>query len=80
MNFQINLTRQKQKLIARIFMKYKTSVLEAYSEPSQTYLRGAFLQKQLTVNGHWRRSGVFIVNFIHISHLVLVFLLLTLNM
>ena len=29
---------------------------------------------------HWRRSGVFIVNFEHISHLVLVFLLLTLSM
>ena len=28
----------------------------------------------------WCRSGVFIVNFEHISHLVLVFLLLTLNM
>ena len=28
----------------------------------------------------FRRSGVFIVNFEHISHLVLVFLLLTLNM
>ena len=27
----------------------------------------------------WRRSSVFIVNFEHISHLVLVFLLLTLN-
>ena len=27
-----------------------------------------------------RRSGVFIVNFKHISHLVLVFILLTLNM
>ena len=27
----------------------------------------------------WRRSGVFIVNFEYISHLVLVFLLLTLN-
>ena len=27
-----------------------------------------------------RRSGVFIVNFEYISHLVLVFLLLTLNM
>ena len=26
---------------------------------------------------HWRRYGVFIVNFKHISHLVLVFLLLT---
>ena len=29
---------------------------------------------------NWRRSGVFIVNFKHISHPVLVFLLLTLNM
>ena len=29
---------------------------------------------------HWRRSGVFIVNFEHISHLDLVFLVLTLNM
>ena len=28
---------------------------------------------------HWRRSGVFIVNFEHISYLVLVFLLLTLS-
>ena len=28
----------------------------------------------------WRHSGVFIVNFEHILHLVLVFLLLTLNM
>ena len=28
----------------------------------------------------WRRSDVFIVKFVHISHLVLVFLLLTLNM
>ena len=28
---------------------------------------------------HWRGSGVFIVSFDHISHLVLVFLLLTLS-
>ena len=28
---------------------------------------------------HWRRSDIFIVNFEHISYLVLVFLLLTLN-
>ena len=38
---------------------------------------------KLTINTperrHWRRSGVFIVNFEHIPHLVLVFLLLTLN-
>ena len=29
---------------------------------------------------HWRGSGVFIVNFEHISHLALMFLLLTMNM
>ena len=29
---------------------------------------------------HWRRSGVFIVKFEHISHLAQVFLFLTLNM
>ena len=28
----------------------------------------------------WRRSGIFIVDFEHISHLVIVFLLLPLNM
>ena len=39
------------------------NLTEAYSETCQT----------------WRRSGVFIVNFEHISHLVLVFLLLTLT-
>ena len=33
-----------------------------------------------TKRGQWRRSGVFIVKFEHISHLDLVFLLLTLNM
>ena len=38
---------------------------------------------KLTINTperrQWRRSGVFIVNFEHISYLVLVFLLLTLS-
>ena len=29
---------------------------------------------------HWRRSGVAVLNFEHISHLALVFLLLTLTM
>ena len=35
---------------------------------------------KLTIKTNLVRSGVFIVNFEHISHLVLVFLLLTLNM
>ena len=32
-----------------------------------------------TERRHWRRPGVFVVNFEHISHLVLVFLYLTLS-
>ena len=51
------------------------------------YLRFAFLsQSTITCSKlaietlERRRSGVFIVNFEHISHHVLVFLLLTLNM
>ena len=34
----------------------------------------------LPVRRQWYPSGIFIVNFKHISHSVLVFLLLTLNM
>ena len=29
---------------------------------------------------HWRRSGLFFINFEHISHFILVFSLLTLDM
>ena len=42
--------------------------------------RGLLLEHVLLQRRQWRRSGVFIVNFEHISHLVLVFVLLTLNM
>ena len=37
------------------------------------------MKNSFPVNIYWRRSGVFIVNFEHISHLFLVFLLFTLN-
>ena len=45
-----------------------------WSIPAGNYL--------LKVNNRtkWRRSGAFIVNFEHISHFAIVFLLLTLNM
>ena len=39
----------------------------------------AFTCSKLTIETLERRSSVFIVNFEHISHLVLVFLLLTLS-
>ena len=35
---------------------------------------------KVNIKVDWHRSGVFIVNVEHILHLVLVFLLLTLNM
>ena len=38
------------------------------------------LTRKIPERRHWRRSVIFIVNFEHISHLALVFLLLTLNM
>ena len=37
------------------------------------------LTKKIPEQRQWRRSGIFTVNFEHISHLVLVFLLLTLS-
>ena len=40
----------------------------------------AEITSQPAITCQWRRSGVFIVNFERISHLALVFLLLTLNM
>ena len=40
---------------------------------------GSKLTKKIPEQRQWRRSGVSIVNFEHISHLVLVFLLLTLS-
>ena len=36
-------------------------------------------QQEIHPKDSWRRSSAFIVNLEHISHLVLVFLLLTLN-
>ena len=49
----------------------------------ETLEQGVKICSKLTIKKperrQWSRSGVFIVNFEHISHLVLVFLLLTLN-
>ena len=44
---------------------------------STSYTQPEFNYSKLAIKT--RRSGVFIVNFEHISHFVLVFLLLTLN-
>ena len=37
------------------------------------------LTKKIPVRRHWRRSGIIIFSFEHISHLVLLFLLITLS-
>ena len=56
-------------------MKNKFSIFVCFSLIFHTY--SWVLQRVIE---KWRRSGIFIVNSEHISHLVLVFLLLTLNM
>ena len=54
-----------------------TYLLKVYSRNTKTRCEKC---SKLTMKTPDRRSGVFIVNFEHISHLVLVFLLLTLKM
>ena len=45
-------------------------------ETQQEYVQGIKTQERR----HWRRSGVFIVKFVYISHFFLVFQMMTLNM
>ena len=49
------------------------------SQYLQTFLAGIYLLKVNKRNTRTRCSGIFVVNFEHISHLVLVFLLLPLS-
>ena len=51
-----------------------------YYVPTGIYLLKVNNRNIRTSTSQWRRSDIFIDNFEHISHLVLVFLLLTLNM
>ena len=79
------------RLFALLPTKYKSTIIFR-SNPAGIYLfkvnnrntrTRCEICSKLTINTperrQWRRSGVFIVNFEHISHLVLVFLLLTLS-
>ena len=50
------------------------------SQPAFTCSNLTIETLEQSVKRNWHRSGVFIVNFEHISHFVLLFLLLTLNM
>ena len=50
-------------------------IINNWVNPANTYL----FKVNNKNTSQWRRSGVFIVNFEHISHLFLMFLLLTLE-
>ena len=71
--------------MALIFRKIVTSQLTFYllKVNNRNARKKREICSKLTIKTpercQWRRSGVFIVNFEHISHLFLVFLLLTLN-
>ena len=62
---------------------YDDAIKKATGVPLNSTSQPAFTCSKLTIETlehHWCRSGIFIINFEHISHLVLVFVLLTLNM
>ena len=58
-----------------------TDFLRAFFEliRAETLTQGSKLTIKTPERRHWRLAGVFIVHFEHISHIVLVLLLLTLN-
>ena len=70
------------KLEAGLYLEYPGNIYLFKVNNSNTRKRYEICSK-LTIKTperrHWRRCGVFIVNFKHISNHVLVFLLLTLN-
>ena len=74
-------------LLVHVFVYYDDSLLhlkQILFKVSNTYTRTRCeICSKLTIKiperRYWRRSGIFIVNFEHISHLALMFLLLTLS-
>ena len=74
-------------LLVHVFVYYDDSLLhlkQILFKVSNTYTRTrceicSKLTMKIPERRHWRRSGIFIVNFEHISHLALMFLLLTLS-
>ena len=53
-----------------MYIQFTSWVQEDFIMKTQSF-------EQETVSYHWRRSGIFIDKFKHVSHLFLVFLLLT---
>ena len=74
-------------LLVHVFVYYDDSLLhlkQILFKVSNTYTRTrceicSKLTRKIPERRYWRRSGIFIVNFEHISHLALMFLLLTLS-
>ena len=79
---KLHLNRKGNSLFPKNLLSFPAGIYLLKVNNRNTRTRCEICSK-LTINTperrHWRRSGVFIVNFEHISHLVLVFLLLTLN-
>ena len=75
---QIFLTKRFQKKRV-IFSLLNNGFNYVVKIPSQLTFTCSKLIIETLGKSQWRRSGVFIVNYEHISHLFLVFLLLTLN-
>ena len=83
---KINL-KALQKISLFVFSRILTATLEAnlsltYLKPNRGTTRCKICLKltiKIPERRQWRRSSIFIVNFEHISHLVLVILLLALN-
>ena len=65
--------------VTKYFLTYEQLKGTQFSENILNDLKRAIVKKFQKVQRKWRRSSVFIVNFKHISNLVLVFLLLTLS-
>ena len=74
-----NSENQKFSVIFKVYPSRQLDVKISYRKIRTRCEICLKLTIMTTERRHWCRSGVFIVNFEHISHLVLVFLLLTLN-
>ena len=78
-----NDAKQSNLRLSHIYLKFPASIYLLKVNNRSTRTRCEICSKltiKIPERRQWRCSGIFIVNFEHISHLVLVFLLLTLNM
>ena len=74
---------ERRKVIQVIMILYLASIYLLKVNNRNTRTRCEICSKltiKIPERRHWRRSGIFFVNFEHNSHLVLMLLLLTLNM